>query len=263
LGCASMRRKVITFYLIILFTIIAIGLSYGKSDVRTIAIASFRNLSGNPADDYLGVGISESLTTSLGKAKIPNLQVVERSQLEQVLEEVKLAQAGIIDEKEAPEIGKTLGARAMVVGSFQRVGNSLKMDARVVDVETSQVVGADSAEGTYDPGLFSLQSQLAHKIVKILDVNVSAEESKALDSKPTNSILAYEFFSQALAHHARGELDEAIDLYRKALEIDSNYLSAYNNLGVAYLDKGQIDELLGLGCLGPWVPLGQVVEDRL
>lgn len=75
------------------------------------------------------------------------LQFVERMRIDAALEELKLNQSGLIDEKTALKIGKLVGARNIIFGSFILAGNMLRIDARLCEVETGKMITAVKAEG--------------------------------------------------------------------------------------------------------------------
>src|SRR5436190_537164 len=104
---------------------------------RRIAIMPFQNVTGGKDLDSIGTGIAETLITELGR--IPELTLVERSRLNDAQKEIKLGQSGAVEASTAQRMGRFLGADGVVVGSFQRVGATLRILARIIDVQTAQV----------------------------------------------------------------------------------------------------------------------------
>ena len=115
-----------------LFTIHPLAAAENKLKV---AVLDFRTV-GDSAD--LGNGAAEILRTSL--VETGRYTVIERGMLKQVLEEQKLSLGGVVDPKEAANIGKVLGAKLVAVGSVVRLGGSYTLNIRFVDVETGEVV---------------------------------------------------------------------------------------------------------------------------
>src|SRR5678815_3163622 len=103
-------------------------------------------------------GLAQMLISDLSAADV--IRVVERERLEAVLAEQKLASSGKIDAKTAARVGKLLGAKYLVLGSYFDVMKSLRVDARLVDVETGQIVQSIGANGKADDFL-GLEQQLA------------------------------------------------------------------------------------------------------
>jgi TolB-like protein len=106
-----------------------------------IAITPFVNLGPTAHEKKLGDVVAEMLVTRLTGAK-PNLTIIERGQLSQVMEELKLSMLGLTEGSNAEKVGKLLGAEAMIVGSVSEVGDKFAISARHVDVETGQVAFA-------------------------------------------------------------------------------------------------------------------------
>ena len=109
----------------------------------TLAIMDFTNsaLGGRANADYepLRKGMADILINELA-ANNPNIRIVEREHIQAILEEQNLATSGRVDANTAVRVGKVLGARYMLFGSFFiDLNNRLRLDLRAVNVETSQV----------------------------------------------------------------------------------------------------------------------------
>lgn len=125
----------------------------------TIAIMDFQNTSGNSKLDYLQQAIPEALITRL--ASSGKLSIVERSRLEDALKEMNLSFGGIVEQTTAVKVGKAVGANAILVGSFLEIGGLIRMNARLIDVETSKVLKAEVVQGTVGREIFQLVDDLA------------------------------------------------------------------------------------------------------
>jgi|GEM_PF-2722162 len=113
---------------------LAKGLSEAKQ--AKIGVLEFLDLQGRISQ--LGKFIAEDLTTALfEKGKF---SMVERSLLQQVMREQALSQTGIIDLTQAQEIGKMVGADAIITGSLSDIGNEIKTNARLIDVREGTVL---------------------------------------------------------------------------------------------------------------------------
>lgn len=129
---------------------------------RRIGVVAFENKAPY-AQDRIGNTATDILITELVKSG--KFIVVERDKMDKLLEEQKLGQSGAIDPNTAARVGKILGLNAMVTGSISQFGVKKEgkdfiisqskqqivectVDIRVVDVETGQVLLADSGKGT-------------------------------------------------------------------------------------------------------------------
>ncbi len=128
------------------------------------------------------VDFLDKLITGFVNSK--RFKVIERAQLEKILEEQKLGLSGIVDPTTAAEIGKGIGVDAVVLGSVTRAGNSLSIDARLIDTENATIISAQDAYSNkisiYQ--IADMVNQLAEKfkndlpIVQGLVINVQGEK---------------------------------------------------------------------------------------
>ena len=122
----------------------------------TIAVVDFTNTNKDPELDYLVKGIPESIITYLGKRG--KVRIVERARLDAALKELKLGISGIVDEQTAVKIGKAVGATAIIVGSFIRVAGNIRINARLIDVQTGEIITAEQVQGPLNE-VFTLMDQ--------------------------------------------------------------------------------------------------------
>ncbi len=196
----------------------------------TVAVLQFKNLCGDATLDWLGIGFAESLCTKL--SNVPGIQLVEREQLSKALKELQLQDTAVVDPKTAGKLGKVIGARYVIVGSFQKAGDSFKADARRVEVETSIASGGVEATGKYDK-VFDVQSDLALKLVESFGRRVTAEQKQEIAKPETTSVTAYELNAKGLAAAQVLNFDEASSFFSKAIEADPKYVEAYYNRGIS------------------------------
>lgn len=102
-----------------------------------MVILPFKNITRMPEDAWMAESFSESLTMSL--TQVNSLQVIERSQIQAVLQEQSFTQSAFVDPQTAPELGKILGATKVLIGNYQKIGPTLVVNTRVVDVVSGQI----------------------------------------------------------------------------------------------------------------------------
>ncbi len=148
----------------------------------SIAITDFQNTSGNSEIDYLQNAIPEMLITNL--AKSGRLNIVERSRLQDAIKEMELGMSGIVDQSNAVEIGRAVGANAIMVGSYLEIGGMIRINARLIDVESSKVLKAESVQGRSGREIFNLMDELAESIEQQL---VQDGKEKTAPKKPAET----------------------------------------------------------------------------
>jgi len=93
-------------------------------------------------------GLAQMLISDL--SSVPTVQIVERDRLQDIMDELQLGTSAKIDPATANKLGKLLGARYMVLGGFFDLLGTLRVDARLVEVETGKVIRSVGAQGKED-----------------------------------------------------------------------------------------------------------------
>lgn len=229
-----MKTKFFAFVFLFLFSLPAFS--------RNIAVVPFQNLTQDETKNWIGAGFSETLTTKL--SEVPDFTLYERSQLNEIVKELKLQISGFVDEKTAVSVGKMHGVEILVLGSYQLMENMLRVSARFVDVESGKVLKTADATGKLSD-IFQLQDTVALSFLSKVNVTLGEKERQKFQSAPTNNLSAYEWFSKGYeAQTISRDLNKAIECYTKAIELDKNYVTAYNNRGSAYDEIQQYENAL-------------------
>src|SRR5206468_10878774 len=127
---------------------------------RSVAVAGFTNISGNPEDDWLGAGISETLTADA--AQLESVSVIPRDRVAAILKRLA-EQTGERDEHLLLRAGRELRARWIVSGGFQRLGDSVRVTASMTDVSTGDLAGTTKVDGSLH-AIFDLQDRLVRDL---------------------------------------------------------------------------------------------------
>lgn len=168
----------------------------------------------------LGSGIQAMLTTDLASA--PQLKLVERDKLAAVQSELALAKTAAIDRTTAVKAGKLLGASHLLVGSIAIVGKAMRIDARLVDATSGEVVLADKIEGDKEL-FFELEKALAGKLLAALGESLTPKEKARLAKIHTADFDAFRRFSDGIVAFDHKAFDDARKALREALEKDAEF----------------------------------------
>ncbi|MFA5780120.1 MAG: FlgO family outer membrane protein [Elusimicrobiota bacterium] len=216
-----MRKKLILSMFCFLFTVSA------YCNIPTIAIAPFQNLTDNKNNDWLGISFSESLSTHLGNIK--SLRVVERPQLDQIIKEMKLQMSGLTDENTFLEINKLLGAKYIIVGSVSKNDGYIKVNMRLLDVETGSVVTTNNMEGRINK-IFDIQRKLAENTAKYFHKTLTKSGSE------TKSVTAEENYSKGVFDcWIVSDHKKAMGCFQKVVDENPDSPEGYYGLGFEYL----------------------------
>ena len=193
-------------------------------DTPSIAVLPFANLSDEPHQVYLADGITEDIVTTL--AKTPKLFVVDRN-----------STLKYKDETYDPGcVGQEQGVRYLLEGSVQRVGNRLRVSAKLIDAASGHHVWADRYDRVVDD-VFALQNEITREVILALQVKLTDGERARMLARGTNNFEAWELVFQAgglISNHDKEDTAEARRLIDKALEIDASYAIAHTYLGWIY-----------------------------
>src|SRR5207249_546418 len=202
------------------------GSSLSVSD-KSIAVLPFENLSEEKENAYFTDGVQNEILTDL--AKIADLKVISRTS-------VVLYKAG--NPRNLREIGQQLGVAHVLEGSVQRAGSKVRVNAQLIDARVDKHLWA----GTYDRELadiFAIETELAQAIAGELQARLTTSEKASIEEKPTEDLLAYDFYVRAVSLIYNAQVpsqanlvdrSEAVELLNKAVARDPNFLLAYCQL---------------------------------
>lgn len=128
-----------------------------------IAVLDFEQTGDAFETKGLGSIAAEWFTTGLVKSG--RFDVVERAMLQKILVEQKMAAAGV-DESNAAALGKILGVKAVATGSVMKDRRAIEVNARVISVESGEIIAAENFRGTSERDLHGLVDQLTASIIR-------------------------------------------------------------------------------------------------
>jgi TolB-like protein len=182
-----------------------------------IAVFQFNNggAYGTNAEDLapLEVGLQELVLTELSMNT--NLRVVDRVRLNEMLQEQGLAASGRVDATTAARIGRLVGARYAVTGGFIDNNGDFRMNGRIVNVETGEVLPGTSTVRGERADLFDMIVDLAAAITDQVDLPALPAEIREARKEQEIPTEAITLFSRAQVLADAGRTDGAIELYER------------------------------------------------
>ncbi|GAB1452116.1 hypothetical protein MASR2M47_21720 [Draconibacterium sp.] len=191
---------------------------------KSIAVLPFKNESSDTLNLYFVNGLMESALNNL--QKIAALRIVSRTSVEKYRNTNK----GI------PEIAEELNVNYLVEGSGQRVGDQVLLHIQLIEASSDRPIWVEQYSREVGD-VFALQNEVAQKIADAIEAIVTPAELKQIEKKPTENLLAYDYYLQALdPYYTRTKegLEKAIPLFEKAIENDGQFALAYANIAIAY-----------------------------
>ena len=196
------------------------NMAFPLPDKPSIAVLPFKNLNDDPAQDYIGDGITENIVSAL--SKISEMFVISRDSTSTYKgKPVKIKQ-----------VSEELGVQYVLEGSTQKSGNRVRVTAQLIDATTGHYLWSEK----YDRELhdiFALQDEITHKIIVELQVKLTEGEQARLSQKSTTNLEAWNYANRGLALWMRPSPEnnaKAMALFEKAVELDPNYVWAWVKL---------------------------------
>ena len=193
-------------------------------DDKSIAVLPFKNMSGDPEQEALCDGLTEEIIHHLTLIKSFD-KVISRSS----------AMSFKNSDKTLPEIAGLLKVNIVLEGSFRQSGDQIKISAQLIDAINDNNLWSEIYERPFGD-IFDIQSEIAKNIAAKFKAEITLEEEIRLDKKPTESSEAYILLKKGWYKLGPGDDNKgAIDLMKKALEIDPGYAEAYARLAYLFL----------------------------
>jgi adenylate cyclase len=190
------------------------------SNKPSIAVLPFKNLSDDPAQAYFSDGITNDLITDLSKFR--DLIVLASNKVFKY----KGKKVDLV------KVGQALGARYILDGSVQKSGKQVRINAQLIDAMTAQNIWADRYDRKFKD-IFKLQDEIIETVARKLALKVDEAERERAMRKDTKNLEAYDYILRGyhqLYKRTRESNGKAKAFFKKAIDLDSNYASAYVGL---------------------------------
>ena len=195
---------------------------------KTIAVLPFANRSNQDDDLFFTDGIHDDLLTQL--AKIHDLKVISRTSVMEYRDTTKNLR----------EIGSELEVNTILEGGIQKVGNRVRINAQLIEVETDRHLWAESYDRELTAeNIFDIQSEIAREIVRAVAIELTPDEERSISEIPTRNLAAYEAWLRAReylngANYTANNEREAKPWLEKAIALDPNFSEAHALLANVY-----------------------------
>ena len=202
----------------------------GVSD-KSIAVLPFANLSADQENAFFTDGVQDEILTDL--AQVAGLKVISRTSVMQY-------KSG--DTLNLRDIAAQLGVAHIVEGSVQRVGNTIRVSAQLIDARTDAHQWAQHYDRPVGD-VFAIQSEIAQAIANRLQAKLSTGEKAAIETPPTDNLDAYYAYLQAKKllfnlelTKQEADMRQAARQLEEATALDPNFFAAWCELARADLN---------------------------
>ena len=201
------------------------AMAYPLPDKPSIVVLPFSAASDDPEEALFADGITEDLITDL--SKLSDLFVIARNSSFALKDsELRLG-----------EIAERFGVRYVLSGGLRRAGDTLRINANLIDATTGRSVWADRFDGPV-ADIFAAQDAFILKVVSALEVKLTTSEAAQIQEVDTTEIAARTAFQLGWDLYSRfNAVDNAraVPHFEKALELDPDYGRAYAALALVKL----------------------------
>jgi serine/threonine protein kinase/tetratricopeptide (TPR) repeat protein len=206
--------------------------SWKSGDKKALAILPFKNLSGNPENDFYSFSLADCVITEL--AQIRDLIVRPSSYIAQFQNK----------EVDPRLIGNQLSVDAVLVSGYIKSGDRFRVTPQLIDVASGEILWGEKID-VDSKDIITVQDTISRLIVEGLRVRTTTKEEKRLAKRsPTENAEAYEnylkartllykFITQTLQVE---DLEAAVGLFEQAIDGDENFALAHSGIGVCFLN---------------------------
>jgi TolB-like protein/class 3 adenylate cyclase/Flp pilus assembly protein TadD len=186
-------------------------------DKPSIAVLPFQNMSGDPEQEYFADGMVEDIISALSRNS--GLFVIARNS--------SFTYKGkAVDIK---QVGRELGVRYVLEGSVRKAGGRVRITGQLIEAHAGTHLWADKFDSMLDD-LFDLQDRVTSSVVSAIYPQLELAEIRRSQSKPTESMRAYDYYLRAIAELYKFTRDGNLEIARLtgiATQIDPNFAVAY------------------------------------
>ncbi len=194
------------------------------SQIDSIAVLPFANVSGNASTDYLSDGLTESLIASL--THVPDLKVKSRNSVFRYKGK----------DVDAQKVGSELGVAALVSGRVTPHGDTVEVSAELTDVRDNTELWGQHYSGK-STEIIALEQQIAGDLAAKLHSGMTSSEKQQVTRQGTQNPEAYELYTKgrySWNKRTMPDLQAAISYFNQAISKDPNYALAYAGLADVY-----------------------------
>ncbi|MFQ5752015.1 MAG: protein kinase [bacterium] len=191
---------------------------------KSIAVLAFKDMSPAKDQEYFCDGMAEEIINAL--AQIPSLKVSARTSAFQFKER----------ESDIQTIGKKLGVATVLKGNVRKSGNKLRVTAQLINVADGFYLWSQTYERKL-ADVFAIQDDLSRSIVEALQVKLSRDAKKLVNTRMPTNVEAYNLYLKGRYFWNRRTeqgLQKSIEFFQQAIDLEPTYALAYAGLADAY-----------------------------
>jgi tetratricopeptide (TPR) repeat protein len=204
----------------------------------SIAVLPFQNLTADTMYNVWQEGVQNLLINKLSNS--PELSVRQSQTMFDILESTGQTTYAAITPSIASEIASKLATNTFIVGNIMKAGDKVRISAQLRDATSEVVFKSYEIEGYLGDDFFAITDSLSNLLKNYLEIEVLKQDAPYDYSSWafTSSAKAYRYYLQGLDFYFNADYPSAIDVFNKAIEIDTSFFAAYSWLVQTYESDG-------------------------
>ena len=189
-----------------------------------LVVLPFQNLSGDASQDFFSAGLTDELTTQLGRLDPLRLGVIASTS------------SNLMSGKSIPQIARILNVQYVLEGSVRRSANEVRIDAQLIQASDQTHVWASSFTRNLTDVL-KVQTEVSEAVARQIPANLhitAASPSPSVDPRAHDAYLKGKLYLDS-----RSDLERSLQSFEEAIHDDSHYAKAYAGLANAYILMGE------------------------
>lgn len=223
-----MRRRMLLS--LVLATLVAAPALQAQDTRPGIAVMPFTDGGsyGKDKEDFAALqkGLAAMMISELSAN--PQLRLVDRENIQAMIDEQNLGKDGRLDNATAAKVGKLVGAKYMIMGQFMDHYGRFRLDTRLVDVETGEIIKTmkNDDKNNKREDMFKILQDVSLKLMAETKLpQLSATQAAAVKARnvPTEAL---NYYARAIAYQDRGDKTKAAEFFKKAMDVFPEYTEA-------------------------------------
>ena len=234
------KHKLVVFVGILLIALVGGGFFLLKAlrtpaftDKDTIVLADFTNTTG---DNVFDGALKQALAVQLGQS--PYLSIAPDDRIRETLRFMGRSPDERLTRDVAREICLRQGIKALLAGSISTLGSNYVLSLEAVNAQNGEVFAREQIEAASKEEVLKALGTISSKLREKLGESLASIQKfgAPIEQATTSSLEALKSFSLGDEKRASGKYEEAIPLYKRAVDIDPNFALAYARLSVMHFN---------------------------
>ena len=214
--------------LITVFAIRSSGSGIASIDGNSLAVFNFENLSAEDKNDRTGQILQELMITDL--SGINNLKIYSSQRLFDIQKQMGEKNSRYIDPSMALDIAREAGSASMMTGNIIKVGNTVVLTSRLLDVDDGSVIQSRKVEGT---DIYAMVDELTSYVIEDLNLGMIETVNLAVSEKTSSNMTAYNHYVTGVDYLNNANFNRAVLEFQEAVSMDSTFKKALYKLAIA------------------------------